>query len=85
MLQATGEEGGKEDSGVGVPGVGCSREVEALVNGKDCWGCDTEGRGKGGPEDEAGKDGSPTEATSEPSRTMLDMFTVGLTEGIWAV
>lgn len=70
---------GEEDTGVGTWGVDCSGSVEAPVDGKieenDWWDWDTEGRGKGGPEEEE----SPIDPASVSRRTnVFGMLTVGV-------
>lgn len=76
VVKDAGEGGGKEDKGVGTSGVDCSRCVEAPVDGtvdKNKWqDCDTEGGGRGGPDEE--DDGSPTMkiCVSQVSCQLLD-------------
>lgn len=79
-VRDTGKGGGEEDIGVGSSGMDCNGRVEALVDGKidenNWWDWDTEGRGKGGPEE--GEE-SPIDAASVSRETkVLGTLMVGV-------
>lgn len=77
-VRETGKGGGEENKGVGASGE--EPGAEALVDGEaednNWWDCDTEARGRGGPDEE---DKSPTDLVSVSRRTkVFDIFVVGV-------
>lgn len=74
-----GEGGGEEGEGVGASGVASRGGEEALgdkFEENGWWDCDTEGRGKGGPDEE---DEPPTDPACASRRPKVpDILAVGV-------
>lgn len=77
-VRDAGEGGGEEDKVVGASGVngrGCAEVLAAGKSEENWWDCDTEGRGKGGPEEGE----SPTDPALASRRTeVYDILRVGV-------